>query len=196
MQDDQSVCPLQHSKNSQILLDYCCRKLSPAQTQAIEKHIAVCPQCQEFRDRQEMVWDALDTWNKAIVSSEFDERLRLKLEAEDQRPLFEKIGYRVSSWLDGISMKPALPLAAVFLVWMVGWQVWKPGQSAFQPNQDTSIDQVEADRRAYFQEELTTLQELSESERAVRLQSPEMHSRFSERELTILKNILSRLTTP
>jgi|SRR5689334_11690949 anti-sigma factor RsiW len=73
-------CPLQTRDNAQQLLDYCSRKLDPQTTAILEKHIAVCAECREFAAQQRAVWEALDAWEAAPVSADFDRKLYARIE--------------------------------------------------------------------------------------------------------------------
>jgi hypothetical protein len=75
-------CPLETRENAQVLLDYCTRKLEPETAARLERHIALCGACREFASSQRAVWRALDTWEAAPVSADFDSRLYRKIENE------------------------------------------------------------------------------------------------------------------
>ena len=75
-------CPLETPENAQVLLDYCSRQLAPASVEILERHIAVCGACREFADNQRAVWQAMDAWEAAPVSSDFDARLYRRIEAQ------------------------------------------------------------------------------------------------------------------
>ncbi len=115
---DDGSCPLRNNKNAQILLDYCAHRLSPSAVSTLEAHIGTCISCQQFCDRQQITWHALDTWGTAELSPGFDVRFREKLEAEAARPFFARAG----DWFQDVSFKPAIPIAAMFLVLMLGWR--------------------------------------------------------------------------
>src|ERR1022692_2486991 len=94
-------CPLQTRDNAQLLLDYCTRKLEPESVAILERHIALCSACQEFASRQRAVWEALDAWEAAPVSRDFDSRLYRRIEAQ-------------VSWWD-ILRRPFRPLSHAML---------------------------------------------------------------------------------
>jgi anti-sigma factor RsiW len=73
-------CPLQTRDHAQQLLDYCSRKLDPQSTAILEQHIAVCPECRDFAAQQRAVWDALDSWEAAPASADFDRKLYARIE--------------------------------------------------------------------------------------------------------------------
>ena len=73
-------CPMETRENAQLLLDYCTRKLEPESAAALERHIAVCGACRKFASGQRAVWQALDAWEAAPVSADFDSRLYRRIE--------------------------------------------------------------------------------------------------------------------
>ena len=60
-------CPIETRENAELLLEYCARKLDPATTAVLERHIGICPACREFAAGQRALWDALDTWDATPV---------------------------------------------------------------------------------------------------------------------------------
>jgi anti-sigma factor RsiW len=75
-------CPLGTRENAEQLLDYCSRNLDPQTTTILERHIAACPACREFVDKQSAVWQALDAWEAKPVSADFDRKLYTRIEAD------------------------------------------------------------------------------------------------------------------
>jgi hypothetical protein len=73
-------CPLQTRDNAEQLLDYCSRKLDPQTAAMLEQHMAVCPTCRQFAATQRATWEALDVWEAAPVSADFDRRLYKRIE--------------------------------------------------------------------------------------------------------------------
>ena len=68
-------CPIEIHENAELLLAYCARKLDPETQTILERHLAVCPACRDFKAGQEAVWQALDSWEAVPVSADFDRRL-------------------------------------------------------------------------------------------------------------------------
>ena len=75
-------CPIETRENAGILLAYCSRKLDPESTAILEDHIRICPACREFANGQQAIWKALDSWEAAPVSADFDRRLYHRIEKE------------------------------------------------------------------------------------------------------------------
>lgn len=75
-------CPIETQESAELLLAYCSRKLDPATAAILEDHIEICPACSEFAANQRAVWQALDAWEAAPVSADFDRRLYQRIEKE------------------------------------------------------------------------------------------------------------------
>ncbi len=124
-------CPLQSEEHAHLLLH-------PARTAALQQHIELCPACQRFIQAQQLVWDALDTWDGAPVSHDFDDQLFRRIRSH-QKP----------RWSAAISWKPALPAAALFALWIIAY-----------PTASDPVLQPDAEQVALALEDLDMLQQL------------------------------------
>jgi hypothetical protein len=75
-------CPMESREHAEWLLDYRAGKLKPESAAKLEEHIATCRACEEFARGQRAVWEALDGWEAAPVSADFDRRLYQRIEAQ------------------------------------------------------------------------------------------------------------------
>jgi hypothetical protein len=75
-------CPMESREHAQWLLDYRTGKLEPELAARLKEHIASCGACEEFARGQRAVWEALDSWEAAPVSTDFDRRLYQRIEAQ------------------------------------------------------------------------------------------------------------------
>lgn len=114
-------CPMEGREGTEILLAYCAGKLDRARSCTLEEHIKLCPACREFVVGQQAVWTALDAWEPAPVSPDFDRRLYARIEKE------------VSLW--DLLLRPFRPLlvrqglpvaAAAAVVIMAGFLIDRP----------------------------------------------------------------------
>lgn len=113
----QTGCPVQTQETAGLLLEYLDRRLDPSVAIGVERHLASCEDCQRVVSAQRSVWDALDTWQPSQISSDFNERLFARLEAEKAKPgWFASIRNFVES---NFSMRAAIP-AAVACTLLVG----------------------------------------------------------------------------
>ena len=101
-------CPLESGENAELFLDYCARRLNPDAAAVLERHIALCPRCRRFRDEQETVWRALDSWEALPASREFDGRLYEKIDGASGAGWWRRLGSPLRPFLVG----PAIPVAA------------------------------------------------------------------------------------
>jgi len=72
-------CPLETRGTTELLVAYSSRGVDAAETVSLEKHLADCPACREFVSSQRAVWQALDLWEAAPVSADFDRRLHQRI---------------------------------------------------------------------------------------------------------------------
>jgi anti-sigma factor RsiW len=110
-------CPLQTGETD-LLLDYSAGRLDATRTAALARHMEVCPACVRFATEQAAVWKALDEWQPAPVSMEFNRRLWQRIEAAAAVPWYRNFG---EIW------KPAIPLTAAILVIAAGFVLDHPG---------------------------------------------------------------------
>lgn len=123
-------CPLKTEENSALLLDYPAGRLTPDEVAAIEKHIAICPDCAALHREQTAVWNALDGWEPAPVSLDFNRRLWQRIDTANAAPWYRQLAgsLRFGNW------KPAVPLAAAVLMVAAGFMLDHPGsRTAAQP---------------------------------------------------------------
>lgn len=109
-------CPIQTEETAELLLAYTARRLDPAKTAILESHMDVCPECAEFRVRQELVWQALDAWEAPSVTADFNRRLYQRIESEAAAPWYVRLF--TTPW---VVWKPAIPLACAALVVVAGF---------------------------------------------------------------------------
>jgi hypothetical protein len=108
------TCPLQTGETD-LLLDYAAGRL-PAQE--IAQHMAHCLACTQFLTEQAAVWKALDEWEPAPVSMDFNRRLWQRIDAAAAIPWYKNFG---AIW------KPAIPLTAAMVVIAAGFLLDHPG---------------------------------------------------------------------
>ncbi|MBI4893643.1 MAG: hypothetical protein HY821_23685 [Acidobacteria bacterium] len=96
-----------------------------------------CAACQELRSAQRLVWDSLDSWEASDTGWEFNQRLQERLRQEGRPAWMDS----VSTWREGISWKPAVPLAAALALWLM---VFPPnGFNSSKPSAPQQPDQLE-----------------------------------------------------
>ena len=73
------ICPLE-AGNEGLLLDYAAGKLKADARAQMDRHMETCPACGQFAGAQQSVWQALDKWEPADVSLDFDRRLYARID--------------------------------------------------------------------------------------------------------------------
>lgn len=139
-------CPMEARETSELLLAYCARKLDAETTAWLERHIASCPACGETYRAQRMVWRALDEWDAAEISPDFDRRLYRAIDERERTSWWQ----RLSRGVEPFSIHRGLPLAAAAcLLVMAGVIVNQRGEVQPAPAPETvrieavAVDQVE-----------------------------------------------------
>jgi anti-sigma factor RsiW len=150
-------CPIQTRENAELLLAYCTRKLDAESAAILERHMETCPACREFSSGQRAVWEALDAWEAAPVTLDFDRRLYRRIDRE-------------SSWwnllmrpLRPVLVRQGLPIAAAAgLLVMAGVLLERPADAppAAQP-QSAQVDALQPDQVEHALDTMHMLGEFS-----------------------------------
>jgi len=74
-------CPLE-AGNEGVLLDYAAGKLNADARAQMDRHVESCSACNQFAGAQQTVWQALENWEPADVSMDFDRRLYARIERD------------------------------------------------------------------------------------------------------------------
>lgn len=136
-------CPLEREETQDVLLDYSAGRLNPARAATLEAHMEECAACNSFRMEQSAVWDALDVWEPAPASMDFNRRLWQRIDAAANAPWYRTLAdsLRFGGW------KPAIPVALAVLAIAGGFLLDHPSGStatpAVQPVSFTEADQLE-----------------------------------------------------
>jgi anti-sigma factor RsiW len=144
----------------QILLDYPAGRLEPETQAALEKHLDGCPACRDAVEAQTAVWNALDAWEPAPVSMDFNRRLWQKIDERAALPWYTAL----------LNWKPMLPAAAVALLVLAGGLVFeRPHERTIQSvaaadgvsvTEPGSVSVTEVDQAVSTLDDLQLLQEL------------------------------------
>jgi anti-sigma factor RsiW len=136
-------CPLESGANAEYLLDYAAGKLNAGMREQMALHMESCPACREFAAAQQVAWEALETWEPAPISLEFDRRLFQRIE---QQPL--SWWTRLSARLNPI-FRHAVPIgAAAGVILVAGLLMDRPatGPAAPEPNSAQVVETLQPDQ--------------------------------------------------
>jgi len=143
---------MESGENTGILLDYAAGKLKAGVRIQMEQHIESCPVCREFAGGQQNVWQALEDWDPAEVSLDFDRRLYGRIERDV--PWWERFMRPLNPLF-----RHALPIAAAAgVIVMAGLIMNRPAGVAPIPAQKTA--QVEALRTEQLESALADMEML------------------------------------
>lgn len=143
-------CPVRNTESTELLLDYCARTLPAGVEAELERHIDICPACQEFIVLQQRAWNALDEFEPAPISAGFDSRLYARIDAAEKPP---------SKWRQWFGWKPALSMAAACASLAVLFVINTP-----QPQPPTATVDISADQVEQALDDLEMLKQLSPSQ--------------------------------
>jgi anti-sigma factor RsiW len=148
-------------ENADLVLEFVAGRLDAEAAARLERHLEVCPACREFAGGQRAVWEALDAWEAAPVSPDFDRRLYRRIERE-------------ISWWDRIlgPFRPALvrrglPIAAAAGLALMA-AIIVVDRSAVRPAPRKASIQVESLRPDQAESALEDMQMLQEINGLVR----------------------------
>jgi len=159
-------CLTQFGENSELLLAYSAGKLNPETKAEWDRHLETCAGCRELVRRQESVWAALDAWEAAPVSPDFDRRLYHRIEQE-------------VSWWDRLLrpfrpmlVRQALPVAAALLVMLTASSLYRQPAS-LQPAPQTESAQLENVQPEQVENAVQAMQMLSDFSHQVKAAATE-----------------------
>lgn len=163
-------CPLETRKNAQWLLDFRTGNLEPELMDTLERHIAICHACGEFARGQRAVWEALEAWEAAAVSPDFDSRLYRRIDAQvSWWNLFVR-PFRPPLRMDTLRRRLPATVMACLLV-MVGVILERPGGAPAPAATDmVQVDWVQPEQ---VESTLDAMEMLNEFSRHVRTDSPD-----------------------
>lgn len=135
-------CPRENGSSAELMIAYTAGALEPSAQIEFERHLAVCQECREKALEQKAVWDALDDWKPAAISSDFNARLYRRIAQEESVAWWQRPFRFSGSW----GLRPVLPVAAACAAIMVAFLVKEPvpaHPSQVPVEQKVSIEQVE-----------------------------------------------------
>lgn len=113
-------CPLENGNSADVFVAYGAGTLAPEAEAAFEQHLIVCAGCREIAEAQRAVWSALDSWQPAPVSANFDQKLYQRIAEEEQGTWWRRM------WRGNWSWRPAMPVAAACAVLVAAFLLRSP----------------------------------------------------------------------
>jgi anti-sigma factor RsiW len=148
---------MENGENLEHLLDFASGKLNAEMRSQMQEHMQSCPSCREFANAQQAVWQALDAWEPAAISMDFDRRL------------YQRIDQDVSWWTRLTrSMNPlfrhAVPIGATAgVLVMAGLLLLRPTTQPAPPTQKSAevVESLQPEQVEAALDDMETLREFS-----------------------------------
>jgi len=112
-------CPMENREGEELLLNYVSRALEAQEAAAFDQHMLTCAACREFAHGQKAVWEALDLFEPAPISADFDRRLYQRI---DKLSWWDRF---VDALRSPMVAHRGLPIAAAAAVLVVAGVIWE-----------------------------------------------------------------------
>jgi len=155
-------CPIENREGEELLLNYALGALDAQEAALFEQHTLSCEACAKFAREQKSVWGALDLFEPAPISADFDRRLYQRIDQISAR----------ASWWDRVAAAVrspmlahwGLPIAAAAAVLAVAGFIWeRPGTAPAKPQTPLSaeVDNLQADQVQHALDDMEMLREFN-----------------------------------
>lgn len=125
------------------LLDYVSGSLEAREAALFEKHLEACAECRDFVAGQKAVWNALDVFEPAPVSADFDRRLYTAMAQTswwDRLVASVTTPFRTPALTTKGMLRHGLPIAAAAAALTAGLFVWdRPETKPAVPSQPSQL---------------------------------------------------------
>ena len=154
-------CPMENGESEELLLNYVSGALDAQEAASFDQHILICAACREFAHGQKAVWQALDLFEPASISADFDRRLYQRI---------EKVSWwdrMVASLRSPMLTHRGLPIAAAAAALLVAGVVWeRPSTKPVEPRSPLSADMqtpqtLQADQVQHALDDMEMLREFN-----------------------------------
>ena len=156
-------CPLEIREGDELLLNYVSGALDTQAAALFEQHMLTCTACSGFVHQQKAVWGALDIFEPAQISADFDRRLYQRL---DRGSWWERAVAPVLTQLRSpLLAHRGLPVAAAaaVLVLAVGlvWQHPSPAPAKPPTPLSAEMGTIQPDQAQHALDDMEMLREFN-----------------------------------
>jgi anti-sigma factor RsiW len=151
-------CPMENHEGEELLLNYVSGALDAQQAASFDQHMLTCAACREFAHGQKAVWKALDLFEPAAISADFDQRLYQRI---------EKVSWwdrMVAALSSPMLTHRGLPIAAAAAALLVAGFVWeRPAAAPVTPKAPLSggAQALQADQVQHALDDMEMLREFN-----------------------------------
>ena len=149
-------CPAQNDDDNGILMDFCARKLPPADESAVERHVETCPDCRRAVDTQRRLWGLMNEWEVEPISRDFDRRLLQRIERKPETTWV----WQVAAWLKA-AWKPAIPVVLTTATALTILVMRDPAPAPPPIPQSASVETLDADQVEQTLDDLNMLHQIA-----------------------------------
>jgi len=133
-------CPMEAGGSPDLLLDYAAGRLKAGARAEMDRHLAACRACSEFAGVQHHVWQALDDWEPAEVSMDFDRRLYARIEQDV--PWWKRV-----LWPLNPVFRHSIPIgAAAGVILVAALMLYRPAAVAPAAQQSAQVESIQPDQ--------------------------------------------------
>ncbi len=151
-------CPMENREGEEFLLSYVSGALDAQAAASFDQHMLTCAACREFAHGQKAVWKALDLFEPAAISADFDRRLYQRI---------EKVSWwdrMVAALHSPALMHRGLPIAAAAAALLVAGFVWeRPAAAPVTPKAPLSgeVQTLQPDQVQHALDDMEMLREFN-----------------------------------
>jgi anti-sigma factor RsiW len=152
-------CPIESRETSETLLAYSARRLDPDARAVLERHMEICPACREFARGQQAVWQALEDWEAAPVTIDFNRRLYRRIDGEERSPWWRA----AANWQGQALWRRGLPAVAAACLLVIAGAIFDSPRTPRMEGE--RADAVQADQVERTLEDMELLQSFTQEVR-------------------------------
>jgi hypothetical protein len=151
-------CPMENREGEELLVNYASGALDTQAAAAFDQHMLTCAACRQFAHGQKAVWKALDLFEPAAISADFDRRLYQHIERVSW---WDRIGAALRSPMLTHWGLPITAAAAALLVAGVVWE--RPSAAPAKPKAPLSaeVQTLQADQVQHALDDMEMLREFN-----------------------------------
>lgn len=129
---------MENREGEELLLNYVSGALETQEAMCFDQHMLSCAACREFAHGQKAVWEALDLFEPASISADFDRRLYQRI---------DKVSWWNRCWDQAVATLRSpmlthrgLPIAAAAAMLVIGGYVWERPSATSAPQSPLSAE--------------------------------------------------------
>jgi hypothetical protein len=149
---------MENREGEELLVNYVSGALDTQAAAAFDQHMLTCAACRQFAHGQKAVWKALDLFEPAAISADFDRRLYQRIEKVSW---WDRIGAALRSPMLTHWGLPITAAAAALLVAGVVWE--RPSVAPAKPKAPLSaeVQTLQADQVQHALDDVEMLREFN-----------------------------------